>query len=374
MSDKTVGCLSDGRFGGLPDEFVADSPDGWVECSSGEIVGRLPDGLVEGSSDKVLADLSGEAAGCSPDGRVEGTSDGTVGRSPNEIVGASTTETAADTPDGLIEGSSREIIGRLPDGLVEGSSDKVLADLHIRPSAKHTTDTTPKREEPAKPTRLYYTLLQAQIDDANHTRRWGHEEVTRNVNDVCLSMFPSTFRHYCTALLIALFAIGCSAGEAQVDRAEMMSVMRQQILEALPTASPTQREILADFYVTPGEADRAASEVVECASAQGVTVTPVWQDAGMQFNITGGATSEIAAANYAIYENYQQTLFWLINNTLGLQNALSSEEVERRNQLVLDCLVAQGFDVGSWPDVQSEPDASVEAECVDSAMTKLGNS
>ncbi len=174
-----------------------------------------------------------------------------------------------------------------------------------------------------------------------------------------------------TLMVIALIVVSCSADQADDDREEMLTVMRQEIVEALPEASPTQREILADLYVSPGEADRAASEVVECASAQGVTVTPIWKGTGMHFSVTG-QTSEIAHTNYKIYEGCQQSLFWLTANALALQNAWSSEEIERRDGLVLDCLVAAGFDVGSWPDVQSEPDPSVEADCVDSAMNKLG--
>ena len=69
-----------------------------------------------------------------------------------------------------------------------------------------------------------------------------------------------------------------------------------------------------------------------------------------------------------------ETFFGLVNRALALQDALSSEETDRLNTLVLDCLVAAGFDVGSWPDVASEPDPSVEADCVDSAMSRLGNS
>ena len=78
LSDKPVGRSPDWRFGGLPDKFLADSPDGLVEGLFGGTVGCLPAGLVEGSPGKVLADLSSEAAGCSPDGRVEGMSDGYV--------------------------------------------------------------------------------------------------------------------------------------------------------------------------------------------------------------------------------------------------------------------------------------------------------
>ncbi|MCQ3807071.1 MAG: hypothetical protein KTV16_07315, partial [Acidimicrobiia bacterium] len=65
-------------------------------------------------------------------------------------------------------------------------------------------------------------------------------------------------------MLVGLAAVSCaddsSAGDRE-DRAEMLTVMRQEIVEALPEASPTQQEILADFHVSPGEADRAAAEV-----------------------------------------------------------------------------------------------------------------
>ncbi len=173
-------------------------------------------------------------------------------------------------------------------------------------------------------------------------------------------------------VVLGLVTASCSAASSADDREEMLTVMRQKIVEALPEASPTQQEILADLHVSPGEADRAAAEVVDCASSQGVTVTPLPQDdGGMHFRTFGGQPEEAEAA-FAVYEDCHDSLFWLTANALALQNALSSEEIERRDGLVLDCLVAAGFDVGSWPDVQSEPDPSVEVDCVDSAMNKLG--
>jgi len=189
----------------------------------------------------------------------------------------------------------------------------------------------------------------------------------------------SAFRYCWVVVLVGLVAVSCaddsSAGDRE-DREEMLTVLRQEIVEALPEASPTQQEILADFHVSPGEADRAAAEVVDCARAQGVAVKPIRHDSGgMGFEtVVGGPgdEQEDMDAAYAVYEDCHNSLFWLTENALALQNALSSEELKRRDGLVLDCLVAAGFDVGSWPDVQSEPDPSVESDCVDSAMSKLG--
>ena len=181
-------------------------------------------------------------------------------------------------------------------------------------------------------------------------------------------------RRFCWVLLVlGLVTASCGADSSADDREEMLAAMRQEIVEALPEASPTQQEILADLHVSPGEADRAANEVVECARSQGVTVTPLPQDdGGMHFRTFGGQPEEKAEAAFAVSDDCHDSLFWLTANALALQNSLSSEEIARRDDLVLDCLVAAGFDVGSWPDVQSEPDPSVEADCVDSAMTKLG--
>ena len=180
-------------------------------------------------------------------------------------------------------------------------------------------------------------------------------------------------------LVLGMVAASCgadSSAEDRDDREEMLTVMRQEIVEALPEASPTQQEILADLHVSPGEADRAAAEVVECASAQGVTATAIPQDTGgMRFDTIVGRVEdeqEDKDAALAIFDDCYDSLFWLTADALALQNSLSSEEIARRDDLVLDCLVAAGFDVGSWPDVQSEPDPSVEADCVDSAMNKLG--
>ncbi len=170
-------------------------------------------------------------------------------------------------------------------------------------------------------------------------------------------------------LVLGLVAASCGSDSSADDREAMLTVMRQEIVEALPEASPTQKEILADMYVSPGEADRASAEVVDCARSQGVTVTPIPSGG---FDTLGGQPGEEAEAAFAIANDCIESRFRLIDRALALQNALSSEEIERRDGLVLDCLVAAGFDVGSWPDVQSEPDPSVEADCVDSAMNKLG--
>lgn len=180
---------------------------------------------------------------------------------------------------------------------------------------------------------------------------------------------------FCWILVVlGVAAAGCGADSSADDREVMLAEMRQEIVEALPEASPTQREILVDLHVSPGEADKAATEVVDCASSQGVTVTPIPSDTGMHFDTFGGQPPEKAEAAFAVFDACYESLFWLTANALALQNALSNEEIERRDGLVLDCLVAAGFDVGSWPDVRSEPDPSVEADCVDSAMSKLGNS
>ncbi len=178
---------------------------------------------------------------------------------------------------------------------------------------------------------------------------------------------------FCWVLaVLGLATASCGTDSSVDDREEMLTVMRQEIVEALPEASPTQQEILADLHVSPGGADRAAAEVVDCASSQGVTVTPLSQDdGGMHFRTLVGQP-ENEAAVLAVFDDCYDSLFWLTANALALQNALSSEEIERRDGLVLDCLLAAGFDVGSWPDVQSEPDPSVEADCVDSAMSRLG--
>ena len=179
-------------------------------------------------------------------------------------------------------------------------------------------------------------------------------------------------------VLAVLVVVAASCGSAnstqeRADREQMLTVMRQEIIEALPNASPTQQQILADLHVSPGEADRAAAEVVDCAKAQGVTVTPLPETGGMSFDYVIGRP-ENRDAVMKLFDDCYNALFWLTANALALQNALSSDEIERRNALVLDCLVAAGFEVGSWPDVQSEPDPAIEAECVDSAMSQLNQS
>ena len=59
-------------------------------------------------------------------------------------------------------------------------------------------------------------------------------------------------------------------------------------------------------------------------------------------------------------------------SALAIQDALTTDQLEQRNKLVLDCLLSNGFDVGDWPAVELEPDPQVEAQCVDDAHEQLG--
>ncbi len=191
---------------------------------------------------------------------------------------------------------------------------------------------------------------------------------------------PACLRRCCWVVgLVGIIVSSCASG-SEVDNDEfaaMMAQERQAIIDSLPETTETQRSILADGYVAPSEIDRAATEVVECGIDQGVDIQLVFQEGSGRpsFNTSSHTTDqEIANRRFAIADVCMETFFGLVNRALALQDALSSEETDRLNALVLDCLAAAGFDVGSWPDVQSEPDPSVEADCVDSAMNKLGNS
>ncbi len=172
-----------------------------------------------------------------------------------------------------------------------------------------------------------------------------------------------------SVVAVASCGSGGTAGSAPDSQA---AAERARIEALLPDASPAQREALADGIVTAGEADRAASDVVDCAAGQGIVVTPIWQDGEMLFNTSGGRTEGSADAALTIFDKCYETYFSLVASNLSLQNSIAPDLVERRNQLVTDCLAAAGFDVGSWPDVRVEPDPAVESACIDAARGELG--
>ena len=195
-----------------------------------------------------------------------------------------------------------------------------------------------------------------------------------------IANLPARLRRFCWVVgLVGIVVSSCASGsEGDNDEfAAMMAQERQAIIDSLSEATATQRAILADGYVTAGELDRAANEVVECGIGQGADIQLVLQEGSGRpsFNTNSHTTDQDTAnERFAIADACIETFFGLVNRALALQDALSSEETDRLNALVLDCLVAAGFDVGSWPDVRSEPDPSVESDCVDSAMSRLGNS
>jgi len=171
----------------------------------------------------------------------------------------------------------------------------------------------------------------------------------------------------------AIAISSCGSNNAtDANRDSQAAALRARIETLLPDASATQQEVLADGVVTVGEADRAASDVVECAADQGIVVTPIWRDDTMLFNTAGGKTEESADAALVVFDECYETLFSLVGSNLALQNSMTPEVLERRDQLVVDCLSAAGFDVGSWPDVRVEPDPGVESACVDAAREELG--
>jgi len=178
---------------------------------------------------------------------------------------------------------------------------------------------------------------------------------------------------------IALVLVGivvvasCGSGEvAADDREQQLQQERQRIEALLPDASELQQDVLGDGFVTAGEADRVAAAVVACASQQGTVVTPIWTEGNMEFRTFGGQTEESSDRAIAVFESCYESEFSLVASSLGIQNALTTDQLEQRNQLVLDCLLSNGFDVGDWPAVELEPDPQVESQCVDDAYEQLG--
>ena len=95
-----------------------------------------------------------------------------------------------------------------------------------------------------------------------------------------MANLPACLRRCCWVVgLVGIIASSCASG-SEVDNDELAAMMaqeRQAIIDSLSEATATQRSILADGYVTPGEFDRAATEVVECGIDQGVDIQLVFQ-------------------------------------------------------------------------------------------------
>ncbi len=180
----------------------------------------------------------------------------------------------------------------------------------------------------------------------------------------------------CLVLGVA-FSASCGGGNTSAPEKDWKQhhiVQWQEIEALLPYASITQQEILADGIVTPGETERAASEVVECAAKQDVAVNHLsdgYRHKGFHTFTPKGADRNHSTA---VFEACTEELFDLVEWSLALQNSLSSEEQDRLNQLVIECLASAGYDVddvGSWPNPRFEPDPSVVADCYDAAEDEL---
>lgn len=174
----------------------------------------------------------------------------------------------------------------------------------------------------------------------------------------------------------ALLAAGCSQAisdspEGSSNLGPQEELERQRIETMLPSASAVQQEVLADGYVTLGEADKTAAEVVNCSAEQGVLVEPLYVSGEINFQVHGGPIEEVAEEASNIFERCYEEQFFLVASMLAMQNSLSDDETKRINQLVLDCLAVKGVIVESWPDTEQEIDAATEAECFATARDEI---
>ena len=148
-----------------------------------------------------------------------------------------------------------------------------------------------------------------------------------------------------------------------------MAQQREALNVAIESGAGTdlERDILADGYVSPTEADKAAADVVGCAEEQGVTVTASWDEGSRSMEFTTRLSSDNASE---IFEACWDDRYALVGDAIALQYSLSSAQVQALENGMIDCLERSGITVGEWPG-EDVPDPAVEARCYDEVIPRI---
>lgn len=170
--------------------------------------------------------------------------------------------------------------------------------------------------------------------------------------------------------ILVLMISGCGgAGTAEPAPEDQLTQQRAALDAAIESGAGTdlERDVLADGYVSPAEADRAAVDVVGCAWEQGVRVTASWDEGSQSMEFTTRLSSDNASE---IFHACWDDRYALVGDAIALQYSLSSAQVKALENGMIDCLERSGIAVDEWPggDV---PDPAVEARCYDEVIPDI---
>ena len=101
-----------------------------------------------------------------------------------------------------------------------------------------------------------------------------------------------------TGILVLLFGAACGgAGTAEPAPEYQLDQQREALDAAIDAGAGTrlERDVLADGFVSPAEADQTAADVIACAEERGVTVTASWDEGSRSMEFTTRLSSANAS-------------------------------------------------------------------------------
>lgn len=187
-------------------------------------------------------------------------------------------------------------------------------------------------------------------------------------------------------LAALLLVAGCGSGRSSSGGSTDaytagLAAARAETIASISSGSALEQEILSDLLVTRAEADRAAADVIECASEQGLTVTAAWDpvNRGIDFTTRGSAAKDSASNEVRVLEAESFDQCWrdrylAVGEMLALQNALSPAQSSALEKAMIICLGDKGIAISSWPadvDTNNGDALQIEAACYDSAIADI---
>lgn len=177
---------------------------------------------------------------------------------------------------------------------------------------------------------------------------------------------------FAVTLIAALVLGSCGRGGTGADpsrgerNAELTS-LRAELEAKIPQASPLEREILADRFVSRAEIDRAAAEVVSCMDVYGIESGVSWNERDKRLQFTIRADDNDRSKVDKLHECQKRAA--VVFDALSLQYALDGAQEKRLEGLMIDCLAAKGIKVSQWP--ADNVDSAVEATCYDASIVQI---
>ena len=174
-----------------------------------------------------------------------------------------------------------------------------------------------------------------------------------------------------TAGILALvLSAGCGdAGTVEPAPEDQLDQQREALEAAIQAGagSSLERDVLADGFVSPAEADKTAADVIVCAEEQGVTVTASWDEGSRSMEFTTRLSADNASE---IFDTCWDERYALVGDAIAIQYALTSDEIEALENGMIDCLASSGIVVTEWPS-GDVTDLAIEAQCYDEVIPEI---